>query len=268
MYHLVESFIQGKQDETHCEDGVVLSSDFVAVIDGSTSKGDYAWGEKTSGQLARDIIAEAILQFVPMTTVKDACAQLTSAINLYTKKITGKNAKALPSRNRLTASVIIYSDRRKEVWQIGDCPCLIDGILHENSKPEEAVLAQRRSSILNKALLEGADIESLIKNDSGRISILKDLRLSCNKQNKRFALIDGTTVFSQGIKIINVTDAKELVLASDGYPFLYPTLAQSEQALKEQLETDPLCIGRFMATKGLRSGFHSFDDRTYVRLKL
>lgn len=268
MYKVVERFIQGKQDEAHCEDGVTLSPDFAAVIDGSTSKGDYNWGTNTSGQIARDIISETIRQFQPEITVDEACAIMTAAINSRTKEITGLEARDLPARNRLTASVIIYSDMRKEIWQIGDCRCLVDGILQDNDKPEEAVLATRRAEVLEKRLQEGTDIDSLIKNDTGRAVILNDLRQSCEWQNVKFALIDGTPVYLPGVKITNVSHAKEIVLASDGYPFLYASLAQSERALEEQLRTDPLCIRTFKATKGVRPGFHSFDDRTYVRLRL
>lgn len=35
---IIESFIRGKHDDAHCEDGIVVTHDFAAVIDGSTSK--------------------------------------------------------------------------------------------------------------------------------------------------------------------------------------------------------------------------------------
>lgn len=268
MYRLAEQFEQGKQDDAHCEDGFVLTPGYVAVIDGSTSKGDYNWGTKTSGQVARDLISDTLTDLSPTACVEEACAQFSSAINKYTREITGKDAEDLPACNRLTASVIIYNDKLKEIWQIGDCPCLIDGILHDNSKPEEAVLSRKRARIIKEALLKGTSIESVQENDVGRSAILNDLRQSCEGQNKRFALIDGTPVLLQGVRVTNVSAAKEIVLASDGYPHLCATLAQSEQVLKRQLQTDPLCINTFMATKGLRPGFHSFDDRTYLRLEL
>ena len=60
----------------------------------------------------------------------------------------------------------------------------------------------------------------------------------------------------------------DIVLASDGYPSLCSTLAQSEQRLKEQRLSDPLNIRSFKATKAFASGFNSFDDRAYIRFKV
>ena len=59
--------------------------------------------------------------------------------------------------------------------------------------------------------------------------------------------------------------SSEIVLASDGYPFLEPTLAASEVALAEQIANDPQNIHSFIATKGIVEGNKSFDDRTYIR---
>lgn len=59
--------------------------------------------------------------------------------------------------------------------------------------------------------------------------------------------------------------SSEIVLASDGYPFLKPTLAASEAALAEQIANDPHNIRSFIATKGIVEGNKSFDDRTYIR---
>lgn len=61
------------------------------------------------------------------------------------------------------------------------------------------------------------------------------------------------------------SSSSEIVLASDGYPFLKPTLAASEAALAEQIANDPQNIRSFIATKGIVEGSKSFDDRTYIR---
>lgn len=268
MYQVLERFIQGKQDARHCEDGIVLSHGFAAVIDGSTSKGNYDWGNETSGQLARDILSTTLPELSPDANAMEVCSRLTEAINGFTKRATGKDAAELSACNRLTAVMAIYNDRKKEVWQIGDCPCLIDGILHENGKPQETILAKRRAGILEKALKEGADIEMLESNDIGRKGIINDLKALCNLQNKAFAVLDGTPVDRKGVCITDVSKATTVVLATDGYPLLLPTLQDSEQALQKQLEADPLCIGSFQATKGLRPGYRSFDDRAYVKIRL
>ena len=38
---IIEQFIEGKRSQKECEDGIVVTPDFIAVIDGSTSKSQY-----------------------------------------------------------------------------------------------------------------------------------------------------------------------------------------------------------------------------------
>ncbi len=81
------------------------------------------------------------------------------------------------------------------------------------------------------------------------------------------AVIDGSTpIYMPGTRII--TAAHSVVLASDGYPTLLPTLRESEEALAKHLATDPQNITDFVATKGLVEGNVSFDDRAYVSLNI
>ena len=42
----------------------------------------------------------------------------------------------------------------------------------------------------------------------------------------------------------------------------------SEEELQKLREEDPLNIGRFQATKAFHPDFNSFDDRSYIRLKV
>lgn len=83
-------------------------------------------------------------------------------------------------------------------------------------------------------------------------------------QNTSYAVIDGTPIYMAGTRTVAVSHAA--VLASDGYPFLHPTLKESEEALARQLADDPQNISSFVATKGLVEGNNSFDDRAYIRL--
>lgn len=268
MFKVIEHFIKWKLDEEHLEDGLVIAPPFAAVIDGSTSKGDYDWGKKTSGQIARDVISSVIKTVSPDISFDNMLSMITKQLNDQTLIRTGKNAEELKAYNRLTATAVIYTDTYKEVWQIGDCQLMADGVLYENTKPQELELATRRATILEKAIKEGHTIQELSRNDIGRTAILNDLKELCSLQNKAFAVADGTNMYRPGIRRIDISSCKEIVLASDGYPFLYTTLAASETALKHQLQTDPLCIHSFKATKGLRPRYDSFDDRTYLRISL
>ena len=78
-------------------------------------------------------------------------------------------------------------------------------------------------------------------------------------------VLDGFDIIAENIEIIKVDKNSQIVLASDGYPFLMNTLEKSEEKLKEVLEKDPLLIHMYKSTKGLKEGNISYDDRTYIR---
>ena len=68
-----------------------------------------------------------------------------------------------------------------------------------------------------------------------------------------------------GQRTLHVDPGDDIVFASDGYPFLEPTLDQSERALAELKASDPHLISRFPTTKGFEPGLDSFGDRAYLR---
>ena len=88
-------------------------------------------------------------------------------------------------------------------------------------------------------------------------------------QNKTYAVVDGFPIPEDKVPVITIGfQPNEIVFASDGYPFLCNTLAESEQKLDEQRRNDPLNIHTFKATKAFVEGNNSFDDRTYVRFSV
>ncbi len=158
---------------------------------------------------------------------------------------------------RLTASAILYSKARREVWMVGDCQAIIDDKLYENGKPYEQEIAERRASLIKQGMAP-AEARKQIE------PLLIEAMLS--GQNKSYTVIDGFPIYQEGVRV--VSSPIEVVLASDGYPFLKPTLAESEEALARQLANDPQNIASFIATKGIVEGNKSFDDRTYIRFSV
>ncbi len=170
---------------------------------------------------------------------------------------------------RLTASAAIYSDFRKEVWLIGDCQTIVNNEFYDNPKPQEAPLALKRSQVIKDLLSKGYDKNKIFENDPGRAAIIDGIIDGCRYQNIRFSVIDGFPIALDKVKVINLKeDSKEVVLATDGYPFLKPTLKETEDILKEILKEDPLLIDKYKATKALMKGNKSFDDRTYIRFQV
>ena len=285
---IIESSIIGKKSQEACEDGMVVTDDFIAVIDGSTSKTPkHLNPDMKNGRYAMMLISEYIREELKAdASVDDFCQGVTAYVynKVYEKLGVEERLKEHPEE-RLTASAILYSRTRNEVWMVGDCQAIIDGKLYENGKPYEQEIARKRVELIEQGL-SPAEARKQIE------PLLIEAMLS--GQNQTYTVIDGFPIYREGVKVVSVSDScsvqdtvpasdtvpcsdsvsasgtisvssSEIVLASDGYPFLEPTLAASEAALAEQIANDPQNIHSFIATKGIVEGNKSFDDRTYIR---
>ena len=291
---IIESSIIGKKSPEACEDGMVVTDDFIAVIDGSTSKTPkHLNPDMKNGRYAMMLISEYIQEELKAdASVDEFCQGVTAYIynKVYEKLGVKERLKEHPEE-RLTASAILYSRIRNEVWMVGDCQAIIAGKLYENGKPYEEKIARKRVELIEQGL-SPADARKQIE------PLLIKAMLS--GQNQTYTVIDGFPIYREGVKVVSVSDfcsvqnsvsssdfcsvqdtvscsdsasasdtipssSSEIVLASDGYPFLKPTLAASEAALAEQIANDPQNIHSFIATKGIVEGNKSFDDRTYIR---
>ena len=291
---IIESSIIGKKSLEACEDGMVVTDDFIAVIDGSTSKTPkHLNPDMKNGRYAMMLISEYIREELKAdASVDDFCQGVTAYIynKVYEKLGVEERLKEHPEE-RLTASAILYSRTRNEVWMVGDCQAIIDGKLYENGKPYEEKIARKRVELIEQGLSPAEarkQIEPLL------------IKAMLSGQNQTYTVIDGFPIYREGVKVVSVSDSSsvqdsvsssdfcsvqdpvscsgsasasdtipssssEIVLASDGYPFLKPSLAASEAALAEQIANDPQNIHSFIATKGIVEGNKSFDDRTYFR---
>lgn len=288
---IIESSIIGKKSPEACEDGMVVTDDFIAVIDGSTSKTPkHLNPDMKNGRYAMMLISEYIREELKAdASADDFCQGVTAYIynKVYEKLGVEERLKEHPEE-RLTASAILYSRTRNEVWMVGDCQAIIDGKLYENGKPYEQEIARKRVELIEQGL-SPAEARKQIE------PLLIEAMLS--GQNQTYTVIDGFPIYREGVKVVSVSDScsvqdsvpasdsvpcsdsvsasgtifvssSEIVLASDGYPFLEPTLAASEAALAEQIANDPQNIHSFIATKGIVEGNKSFDDRTYIRFSV
>ena len=279
---IIESSIIGKKSQEACEDGMVITDDFIAVIDGSTSKTPkHLNPDMKNGRYAMMIISEYIREELKAdASVDDFCQGVTAYIynKVYEKLGVEERLKEHPEE-RLTASAILYSRTRNEVWMVGDCQAIIAGKLYENGKPYEQEIARKRVELIEQGL-SPAEARKQIE------PLLIEAMLS--GQNQTYTVIDGFPIYREGVKVVAlktkpvsssietyfqeqtkpVSTPNEVVLASDGYPFLKPTLAASEAALVHLIAHDPQCIHDFIATKGLVAGNKSFDDRTYIRFRV
>lgn len=255
---ITEQFICGKHTAADCEDGIVITNDFAAVIDGSTSKTPKRLDPSMkNGRFAMLLISEYIKQMPADYTMNNFCRGITLRIaEEYAKRGIAEDMAKHPEE-RLTASAIIYSNSRKEVWMVGDCQAIIDGEHYDNSKPYEQEIAMQRATLIKNGMSP----------KEARCAIEPQLiKAMLEGQNRQYAVIDGTPIYMPGTRIVTASHC--VVLASDGYPTLLPTLHESEEALAQHLTDDPQNITDFIATKGLVDGNVSFDDRAYIRLTI
>ena len=151
--HIQESFICGKHTAADCEDGMVITPHFAAVIDGSTSKTPMRLNPTMkNGRFAMLIISDYIQQMPVCATIDDFCQGVTMRIaNEYAQLGITAQMTAHPEE-RLTASAIIYSHQRQEVWMVGDCQAIIDNKYYDNSKPFEQEIALQRANLIKNGM--------------------------------------------------------------------------------------------------------------------
>lgn len=271
-----ECFLKGKKSPSSNEDGIIITSDFAAIIDGATAKSNFEMNGKKTGRLAMELALEAIRKFPKDIDAKEAITRITNEIyNFYVEHHLLDELKAQPGK-RFTANGVIYSYARNEVWQVGDCQCIIGNLYSSNEKEIDGIMANARSAFNEVALANGmATMQSLAEHDLGRDFIAPFLSQQAILQNNpdknqryAFPVFDGFPVNMEQVNIFPVGKVKEIILSSDGYPRLFSTLKESECYLMNILKNDPLCMRQYKSTKGIKKGNCSFDDRAYLRISL
>ena len=263
---IIEQLIVGKRDDETCEDGIVITDNFIAVIDGSTSKTSERVNPKMqNGRFTMQLVSDVVSSLPAQITMRQFCSIVTDAIDeAYNYYQQDPNVICKHPERRLTCSAAVYSRYHREVWLVGDCQCIIGDRCYDNTKPQEAINAEKRSRYI---IEHGLSIEEVRRHDAGRDHIIGDIVDSMRDQNKTYAVIDGTPIYIKGVKVVPVPVGSDVVLATDGYPFLCETLNESEEKLHQLLIEDPLLIHRFKATKAYMEGNKSFDDRAYIRFQ-
>ena len=251
---------------TNNEDGIFVSDKYVAVIDGATSKDSNLYEGRTGGQVVRDIIMDALAKLDENETFIEGVRAIQSEIE--TRFPAAKFFHAC-------ASAVIFNIKKRCIWMIGDCQASVNGRKYTNNKVIDDITSHVRAMVLEAFIMDGHSEEEIFSNDIGRKMIMPFLKLQKKFENKSGYF--GYPVFNNvqmpddilrsKIVHIDVSENSEIVLASDGYPVLMPTLKESEDELARLIATDPLCFKTYLSTKGLRKNNVSFDDRTYIRFK-
>ena len=255
-----------------------IGSKLAVVIDGVTSHGKLKWNGGSSGRFAKDVLCEYLRAHEEELAELPAREFLLRLNNVLGEKVEEyrPGPKALEEYPR--ACIVLYNTVAGEVWSYGDCQCRIGDERHHKEKEVDRLLSELRAFVIESEVIKagkaGETAEEYLRkvpeHDLGReiVSPLIERQELFENTPGQFGypVLNGLNFAEEMIKVWSVPDGVEVVLASDGYPELCGTLAESEEKLKEILAEDPLCIGRNAGTKGVMEGLESFDDRTYVRV--
>ncbi|MFC5924602.1 hypothetical protein [Micromonospora vulcania] len=268
---IVEQFVLGKHgDPDVCEDAIVVTAEHAAVIDGATDVSGRRYGNVAGGWWA-------------MAACRDAVRRLPSDVDPYTAvaamtaDLAARVDSTLTAAERPSAAVTVYSRARREIWQVGDAGFAYRGLPASVGQPRklvDQVAASFRAAVLAAGAAAGTiSIDRVVEVDPGQLAARAltgrqgALRNSIGPYG--FAAIDGRPVPPSLVVVHPVpADVDELVIASDGYPVIGETLAESESKLALLLEKDPWCLAELAGTKGVLPGQMSFDDRAYLRIRL
>lgn len=273
-FTIIEQALTGKAgDASLCEDALVITPGFAAVIDGATSKSPLRFSGKTTGRVAAELLSEVVAALPADATLDRFVAEAGERFIVFYRCNGILERAAVEPAYRLTASVAVYSDARREVWSVGDCRLRLGDTVFMPEKAVDVRLAGKRAAAIEAYLAQGGSLDALRVHDVGRMSIASELREQLSAQNnpelpEAYGVIDGFTPYAADVHCYRVEPGSEVVLSTDGYPLPLSTLSAAEHYLGEILRDDPLCFRRYKSTKGRYDGCLSFDDRAYVRLRV
>jgi hypothetical protein len=265
---VVEQFVRGKLDDPSlCEDAVVVTPGFAAVVDGATDVSGRSYAGVTGGRWAMLACVDAIQGLPPEADAETAVAALSA-------ELANRIDPATPVAERPSASVTLFSAARREVWQVGDVGFRWAGRPAPPRKRVDEIAVAFRVAVVAAEVAAGTiSLNAMTGDDPGRAAARPLLARQGFFRNTPgpygYAAVDGRPVPGSLMVVRPVpSHVRELTIASDGYPVIENTLAESEATLTRLLARDPWCVGELAGTKGVRPGQVSFDDRAYLRLSL
>lgn len=273
---IIECFSEARTGKpSDNEDAYFINNHFAGVIDGVTNTTDQLFTNETPGRLAANTIKEAMQTLKGNEDIHGIIKSINEHLQSLFRDLNICNEVKDKPYMRPSATMAIYSKFHRKVWLIGDCQCLIDDQIYQNEVPMDEIFGKARSIVLKSELLKGKSKEELQRHDIGFEYIEPFLRSQHSFQNNLehpslgYSVVNGFSIPMELIEEVVVPEHIEyLCFASDGYPKVFPSLKETEEYLHKMLMNDPLCINENMSTKGLQIGNISYDDRTYVKVKI
>jgi hypothetical protein len=269
-FKILEQFVEGKLDSRVCEDLIVVTNDFAAVIDGASDESGARFAGKSGGKFAADVIAYTIEHLPIATTSRGFADALTDAVASAVRSEVGALG---PDTRWPTASVVCCSAQRQEVWRVGDCNVVVGGRQLPGAKRVDEAAYSFRAAVNAAARERGMTLAEIVKQDPGAKAARPLFDAQQHLANKPgpwgYGCINGHRVPKAYVEVYGIPVGATVIMTTDGFPIVHPTLMESEQALTELMRRDPAAIGELWPMgKSTKPGAKAPDDRAYLRFNL
>ncbi|NWK54381.1 hypothetical protein HW115_02070 [Verrucomicrobiaceae bacterium N1E253] len=272
-YHIQSKIGAGEEWNAVCEDGLFYNGSYMAVFDGATDKSGEKYKGKKGGRISRDIIHRVFTSIPPNKNKEYILDRINAEYKKFYSKYPDIDFKNDPVF-RPSASLIWYNFNSRELVALGDCKARVDGIIYnDEEKLVDEICSELRSNIIKKLKLSDAEIK---EKDIAREYMMPLLKAQSHYQNNinaiepfQYWVIDGFNIPKDKIKSWTFeVNPKVIELSSDGYLNIpeNASVKEYELLLKQLLKNDPLRI-KTPATKGLKKGYISYDDRAVLIFK-
>jgi glycerophosphoryl diester phosphodiesterase len=265
---VVHQFLRGKDGSAAGgQDRLIIGQHVLGVADGATAK---PWDDPDGPDGA--VLADAVASLLAKL---DESATAIAAVRAATELVAGMlgTAGIAPGAGSAVVYALVHGPRR-EIWRIGDGHVLVNGERLPERETGESVVARARALVLRERLAGGSEVAALRAEDPGRRAIEPLLASLVKLRNATvpglgYPAVDGNPVSAGFVEVFGLpAGACDVVLTSDGYFDVTDDLAETERLLARRLAADPLLVGEPPATKGCRPGAESFDDRSYLRVRV
>lgn len=267
-FRVVESLCAtGKESEAKKEDRLIVTDDFAAVIDGATSSGSIAG--RAGGIVAAEAVEQTIKDLPREATVRDfvnrATATIATAIGTWPDETV----------MRPSAVAAVWSRARGEVWRIGDCHVRIDGREYAGGKEIDHIGYEFRCAVIKARMrlgltsLEAERRVPTMEQPFRPLVLAQHAFLNVDSDDPlAYGALAGTFVPDRFIEVFRAADAREIILASDGFLSAQPTLAEGLAEIADVRENDPLMVDMVKGSRPFMPGRDYFDDTTYLRIAI
>ncbi len=265
-WSVVEKFVETKIEGRVCEDLIVTTADYAAVIDGASDATHMDFAGRSGGRLAAETMQSAVESLDPHATARQFADELSDRV--------AQAVGTLPASVRWpAATVICLSFSRNEIWRIGDGSFVIDGQPNVGLLRVNGATCGFRAAYNAALLASGVPVEQIVTDDPGVVlaRALTNVQQHLSNQSGPwgYGVVNGRPIPDEFVEVFELAESvRDVALASDGFPDPKPTLDESETRRRELIEIDPAAIADlWTAGKPMRPGANSFDDRAYLRMR-